>query len=221
MKLDNIKTMKLIESINPHYTPSDPFQTHSEFLISLLKSSQNQNKKLIELGCGYGSTSIMKYFLESENKKFNSLSSYESSHEWIEKMKKVCKETITHNYNIVSNWNNTIDQLEKELKDDECFLIFVDMSPWEARSYSIKKLINKTDFIILHDSDYFPNNNIFGKVISKIIDENNPGERDYSDLLCNYKEYFPRQFAYRTGPPTLILSKKYSCEGFFLNETEK
>ncbi len=61
--------------------------------------------------------------------------------------------------------------------------------------------------MIIHDVDYFPDNNIFGKKIDKY-------KYDFSDCFTKWKLYYPKKFAYHTGPPTLVGSNT----GFDIDE---
>lgn len=195
-----------IKKFNPFYNKQDPYQTHAEFLIRFLERNELK-KPILELGCGYGTTPIFAKFCKENNIK---LITMDNNIEWLNKIKGVFPADEFHEYEHVYNWEFQIDDKE----DMDFSLVFVDQSPWSARDYSIRKLLNKSDFMMLHDSDYFPNNNIIGKTIRPIISSTNHGYRDYSELQCNFKEYFPTHFAGPTGPPVLFLSKKYSCEGY-------
>jgi hypothetical protein len=85
--------------------------------------------------------------------------------------------------------------------------VFIDQSPWEARTLSLEMFKEISEYVLVHDCDYFPHNNIWGKEIKPIEGPENPGQRDYSDVLKHHKEFFPITWQCSTGPPTLIGSQ--------------
>ena len=81
---------------------------------------------------------------------------------------------------------------------------FIDQSPWLARYETIKRMKNKARFVIVHDVDYFPMNNIFGKTIKPTANMQE-GEFDFSDVFSTFRVYFPNKpWPGGTGPPTLL-----------------
>ena len=50
---------------------------------------------------------------------------------------------------------------------------FIDQSPWLARYETVKRMKDRARFVLVHDVDYFPMNNIFGKTIKPTLDSYN------------------------------------------------
>ena len=68
---------------------------------------------------------------------------------------------------------------------------------WEARHETIKYIKDYSQYIILHDCDYYPHENIF----------------QYSDYFKYWKIFLPPQpWPWRTGPPTLLASNYNTCD---------
>ena len=99
--------------------------------------------------------------------------------------------------------NNT---LINNLNFDVCF---IDQSPWTSRTYALNYFKDKCPYIIVHDVDYFPTKNKWGKAI-RISSPKGlyVYDMDFSDVVKQYKVYYPpiNKFAGRTGPPTLLCS---------------
>jgi hypothetical protein len=182
------------------YNIHDPYSTHIPYLISLLDKIKSFNLPILELGCGYGSTPILhKYCIENKIK----LITLDNNVEWLNKIKNYFPENEYHKYISVLNWKEELNNL----KNNKYSLVFIDQSPWEARTLSLNIFKSISEYILIHDCDYFPTNKIFGKELAPIVSEQFLGERDYSDVFKYYKEYFPKKFACPTGPPTLIGSE--------------
>lgn len=183
---------------------NDPYSTHRPVLEKLL-TIIDKTKPILELGCGNGSTPILHKF-SKDNKIL--LHTLDNNKEWLEKVSLDFKSNRYHKYKEIKDWKEDL----REFLDTEWSLVFIDQSPWEARAISLEYFKNKCDYVVLHDCDYFPNNNVFGKQISPIKSKEDFGERDYSDVLKNYLEYFPINFACPTGPPTLLGSQFHKID---------
>lgn len=179
---------------------SDPYGTHKEFLNKLLELNNEDNLPILELGSGYGSTPILhKHCTENSIR----LKTLDNNLSWLSKMQGEYAENEYHQYTKVHNWEESL----KELVNEKYFLVFVDQSPWEARTLSIELFKSISQFVMVHDCDYFPTNNIWGKVVIPMQGPLNPGKRDYSDVFNYHKEFFPKDWQAPTGPPTLIGSQ--------------
>jgi hypothetical protein len=190
---------------------SDPFGTHRPCLIDLVKHTTGN---IIELGCGNSSTILIRDLIKNTDRKLISL---ESNLEWLNKFKHLEDEnhklfhinaTNDDNDDNGKIWTDFIknNTLINNLDFEVCF---IDQSPWTARTHSLNYFKDKCKFIIVHDVDYFPNHNKWGK----IINENRYRgriklEMDFSDTVNHYKVFYPpfKYFAGPTGPPTLLCS---------------
>jgi len=178
---------------------NNPYYTHRAVLKKIL-SIVDKNKPILELGCGDGSTGILHDFCVDNSLNLFTL---DNNLQWIEQTKQKYPENKFHKYKKILDWNSELI----EFTDKKWGLVFIDQSPWEARVTSLNLFKNISDFLIIHDCDYFPVNNIFGKQISPLVSQDNTGKRDYSDVFNNYLEYFPKNFACYNGPPTLLGSQ--------------
>lgn len=179
---------------------NDPYATHQPFLKKLLALDNPNNLPILELGSGFGSTPILHEHCSQAKIELKTL---DNNIEWLSKMKDLHPENEHHKYIEVLDWYMSLS----ELLNQKYFLVFIDQAPWEARTLSLQLFKNISEYVLIHDCDYFPTNKIWGNVISPILGPDNPGSRDYSDQFKNYKEVFPEQWACPTGPPTLIGSQ--------------
>ena len=199
---------------------NNAYYTHQPYLIEMLK---NTNGNILECGCGDGSTLIIKEEIKNTNRK---LVSIESNLEWFNKYKDLAN--ASHElYYINAGNNDTMEtgetwiQFIKSNILDDFDIVFIDSSPWLSRVACLNHYLNQSKIIIIHDFDYFPNNNILGFVTSK--------ERKYykgkyhekitcnlDSVVKNYKLFYPpdEYFLGMTGPPTLICSNIMSTTEF-------
>jgi hypothetical protein len=197
----------------------DSYGTHRPCLLELIL---NTNGNIIECGCGNSSTLLIKNIIKNTNRKLISL---ESNLEWLNKFKHL--EDDNHKLFHVDAGNIDNDNTGKKwidyIKNNDLInnldfeVCFIDQSPWTARTYTLNYFKNKCPFIVVHDVDYFPVNNKWGKAVQipvpnglKVYDMN------FSDILKNSKIYYPplKYFASKTGPPTLIGSNTLTDNEF-------
>ena len=168
------------------------YGTHQEFLKFYIFQTSGD---IIEFGTGNNSTGLILDCIKNTNRK---LLSIESNQEWLNKIKSEYPESNNHSYVFVNenDWKHYIDNIEKT----DYSVVFIDQCPWIARKWTLDKFKDTAEYVIIHDVDYFPVNNVFGKFISEF-------EFDFSDVSNNYKVYYPaKPFPCNTGPPTLVLS---------------
>ena len=189
-----------------------PYYTHQPFFSEILK---NTTGNILECGCGEGSTKMIKEQIKNTNRKIISL---ESNLNWLNKYKYL--EDFSHKlYHIDAGSDDNLETgnkwvefiIENKLNDVE--IVFIDSSPWMSRKCCFDYYLNKAKIIIIHDFDYFPNNNIIGKLTSKEIKyyKGNYQEKivcNLDGIVKNYKLFYPpdEYFAGPTGPPTLVCS---------------
>lgn len=193
----------------------DDWSTHQPVLYAVAMSTTGP---IIEFGCGHGSTDLLHEICKKEGR---TLITLEDDFEWLKKFK---KKYLGRGYNLdnsgwhkfyyvpgknlddrenPSHWVNFMENFEplSSLDFDVCF---IDQAPWLARYETVKKMKNKARFVVVHDVDYFPRNNIFGKTIKPIVNRQ-PGEFDFSDVFSRFRVYFPNQpWPGDSGPPTLL-----------------
>lgn len=89
-----------------------------------------------ELGCGYGSTGFIKEFCDKYDRFFYS---YDTNEDWVKKM--------NGNTALISDY---ITDIKMATKVD---VLFIDCAPGEIRKDLIKKLANRANVILVHDSE--------------------------------------------------------------------
>ncbi|MFC1853773.1 hypothetical protein ACFL27_26615 [candidate division CSSED10-310 bacterium] len=197
----------MVPEINQRYK-CDPFATHQPILIEVLKKVR---KNIIELGCGHGSTLLIKHMLKPLQK----LVSIESDYEWYAKYRGYADENHSLYYVHASNddINETGEKwvkfIHEKVAEIDFELVFIDQSPWTARSYCLNYFKNKAKYIMVHDVDYFPSSGKWGTIISsERKGKNVKFEMDFSDIAHSFRVYYPPYdyFQCETGPPTLLCS---------------
>lgn len=185
-----------------------PYYTHQPFFIEVLKNTQGN---ILECGCGDGSTLMIKDCIKNTDRQLVTL---ESDLNWLNKYTHLANSshTLYHvdadNIDRLETGNKWVDFIKQNnLNDFE--IVFLDSSPWLSRVCCFNYFLDKAKVIIIHDFDYFPENNIIGTVVSRQIQD------DKVKIVCNldgvvknYKLFYPpyAYFAGRTGPPTLVCS---------------
>jgi hypothetical protein len=187
-QLENSDIMKIV---------NDSHATHQKFLeFYMLKTTGD----ILEFGCGNSSTGLIRNLIKGTSRK---LISYENNKEWYDKMLIDLPPNETHQYIFVTDWEYTIGTLPKIDYDNT--LVFIDQSPWDARRLTMEYFKNIAGYVLIHDVDYFNNNNIFGTF--KIIKDQELPEYDYADISNNWKLYYPEKpWPSPTGPPLLVFS---------------
>lgn len=172
------------------------YYTHQEYLKRELLSLK-KTAKVLELGVGEGSSPIMHEFCKNNPRA--KVFAYENDESWLNGMRSKY-ELKNYTFNHISEWN----QLEDMIGINKFDLVFVDQSPWEARTYSIDILKDITKVFIVHDYDYYNHSTglaLSGSRESYVNDEN-------SFWGKNYSQEFVLEDNYDILPPTLIMRKK-------------
>ncbi len=193
----------------------DEWSTHQPVLYAVAKATKGP---IIEFGCGNGSTDLLHEICEKEGRILITL---EDDLGWLNKFARKYEGKGYNPDN--SGWHKFYFVPGKNAKDPEnpahwiAFMnkfdllsllnfdvCFIDQSPWLARYETLKRMKDKARFVLVHDVDYFPMHDIFGKVIKPISDRT-AGEFDFSDVFSAYRVYFPNQpWPGHSGPPTLL-----------------
>ncbi len=199
------------------YHRTDSYGTHQPVLYEM---SCKTDGPIIEFGCGYNSTDLL-HEVCKKNRRL--LISVDDNQEWLEKFSQKYlgdgyekDNSGWHKFFFVpgvsmedrENCNHWITFLDNTplLNDIHFDLCFVDQSPWQARLETIKRFRSKSKYIILHDCDYFPENNIAGKTIVPMnYTANIAGVYAFDDIIRHFKIYYPvKPWPYPSGPPTLL-----------------
>ena len=177
---------------------TDPYATHQEFLKLYVEKTQGD---IIEFGIGHGSTGFILELIKNTGRK---LTSVENNKGWFDEIRGQYPESEQHEYVFVQDddWNATITSFDPS----KYCLVFIYQSPWDARTLTMNHFKNDSDYIMIHDVDYFPVNNIFGKEIGF-------RQYDFSDCFIKSKVYYPEEpWPAPTGPPTLVGTNKAHIE---------
>ena len=185
-------------------TPTDDFNTHRKILKHYLEHTDGN---IIEFGVGYGSTPIILDHIKNTNRH---LISIENDAEWINKIKTDFPPSDNHSY-VLLNDHNEIPLISKVIREKiaNISICFIDNKPWDARIIAMNEFKNVAEYIMIHDVDYFPNNNLFGK---RLKYPDSPDSFDFSDVCNpmnpdNWQLYYPdKPWPGPTGPPTLVFS---------------
>ena len=185
-----------------------PYFTHQPFFIEILK---NTSGNILELGCGEGSTLMIREMIKNTKRKLVSL---ESDLTWLNKYIHLSDGThkLYHvnasNDDTVETGNIWVDFIKSmQLHDFE--IVFIDSSPWSSRTSTFYHFLDKVKIIIMHDFDFFPINNIIGNVVSREIKDGKVKiDCDLNGVVKNYKLFYPPfdYFVGSTGPATLVCS---------------
>lgn len=180
--------------------PNAEFATHQPVLLRVLRETTGN---VLELGCGNGSTPLIHAFSVKYGRTVVSVDSDASFVNMFSKYK-----SDLHSFQVSRNWTQTLTECAKRSWD----VVLIDHGSWESRAEAFRLLKPVAKYLVLHDCDYFPEHGLLGRSIHKLVDEADRGQRDYSSDVAYSKEYFPIQFKYRTGPPTLLASDTLSCD---------
>ena len=197
-----------------------PYYTHQPIFIEILKQTTGN---ILECGCGDGSTKMIREQIQNTHRKLVSL---ESNLDWLNKYTHLANSyhDLYHvdagNDDTLETGNKWVDFIETHnLNDFE--IVFLDSSPWLSRKCCFEHYLNKAKIIIIHDFDYFPNNNIIGTVSNREIKYHNGKYQEkifcnIDGVVKNYKLFHPPDdyFPGSTGPPTLVCSNIMDDEDF-------
>ena len=190
---------------------TDAYGTHRPCLIDLVTHTTGN---IIEFGCGNSSTKLIKELIKNTDRILISL---ESDLDWLNKFKYM--EDNNHKLFYINAGNVDNDATGKIwidfIKNNKLIngldfeVCFIDQSPWTARTHALNYFKDKCPYIIVHDVDYFPVHNKWGKAVQIEAPKGKcVYDMDFSDIVKQYKVYYPplEHFAGSTGPPTLLCS---------------
>jgi hypothetical protein len=207
---------KLYRNLGYNYHIPDNGMGSFKPYLQLVINNIEISKDIIEVGIGNNSTPIFVNYVNN----VDGLNSYhfENNPEWFNKLSsKYQNEKSTF---ILFNGTDPRSSFDENNIDQKQFSIgFVDSSPWESRTIAINYLKNICDILVIHDSAYFPENNIWGTEVKKTkflpnskywygkIDKNKAGKSDYSNEFKYWIEIYPIYPGHFSGPTTLITSE--------------
>ena len=204
--------------------PDGGMGSHKRYLKFLLDSLDIENPLIVEAGSGNHSTGL--FVKELKNKDY-SLFSFENHKNWYTKISKKYSNPNTKFIYIEGKSYLVLEEHLKQEKIEKIDLTFIDSSPLESRT-EVKNIVKEiSDIVCVHDADYFPHNNMWGKEISEIkfkpknkyfygkIKKENLGSRNYDSDFKYWVEIFPLKPGYFTGPPLLVASNIQDVRNLF------
>ncbi|MCF7852614.1 MAG: hypothetical protein K9M07_05175 [Simkaniaceae bacterium] len=219
--LSNILMTFAWSSEREELTYSDPYATHQHVLKELILKTEGP---IIEFGCGNSSTDLLHALCKKTSRILITL---DDDKQWLDRFKlKYLGEGYEkdnsgwHKFFFVpgkkdngspDHWIQFFENCEY-INSQEYSICFVDQSPWLARYETIKIFKHTSEYVLLHDCNYFPEKNVFGKVIHPLDRKNHiKGVFDFGDEFPFFKVYYPdHPWPGDTGPPTLVGSMSKS-----------
>ena len=179
------------------------YATHQPFLEAYVRATSGD---VLEFGTGDGSTGLLRMLLQGTGRQ---LISIEDNKEWLERMISEYPPDDTHKYIYISpedgaaHWKNFLATFSHPRPIS---ILFIDQSPWAARLWTHSALSKHAEYTIIHDVDYYPLNNLFGKITNPRLPYTDPSKYDFSEHFKSYGVYFPPApwTEKRHGPPTLV-----------------
>lgn len=144
------------------------YYTHVPLLRYLIENKLSEGSKILELGCGDGSSSLLSKYSKEKN---IYVESYESDKDWFIKTKNKY-ENPNYIFNFIEKWNDLYSVVFKN-KSINFDAVFVDQSGvteaknieskieknkviWEPRLISMDFFKDSSRFIVVHDYNYYP-----------------------------------------------------------------
>lgn len=180
-----------------------PHYTHQPFLKFY---AERCDKPILELGCGEGSTRMLHDICK---RKGLNLVTVENDRAWMARYQDLAG--LGHCFvSVDGSWSDTMKR--HHFDEAEWGLVFIDQSPWEARTECMNLFADQADYVVIHDVDYFPEHGVFGTVI-RHIERNLPGIYDFSKQFATFEVYYPPvPWCCATGPPTLVATRRPNLE---------
>jgi len=182
------------------------FATHQPVLWTVASAATGP---IAEFGCGNGSTPLLHGIAERLGVPLLTL---DDNRDWLERFRPQF-ENPSHEFTIVQDWEA---ELARPRWDERRYLVFVDQSSFEMRARTVDRFRRSADYVIVHDSDYFPEHGLFGRSIRPLLGPHDRGERNYDEAFSSWREFFPPEpWPFRpTGPPTLLGSNQHNVARF-------
>lgn len=184
------------------------FFTHQPVLQHFTKDNR---KPILELGSGDGSTPYLHALaclhkvklttLDNDEKWLSNYTHLRGEYHALHALPQKCGASV---------W---VDRMRSMgLSNQKWGVVFIDQHPWAARVAAIEMFKTQADWIIVHDADYFPEQNLLGTCIRK-VSKDTPGIYDFSDVFTQWKMYWPpTPWCSPTGPPTLVGTMRSDLE---------
>jgi len=134
--------------------------SHRPLLQIALELTKQSNKPILELGCGYGSTEQLHKYIETDNRKLYSL---DTNKEWLDKYihlnnnkhQLVFKQDGLKWDQQKLEWYDSVEDIPNWLDsvtENGISVCLVDHACGERRHHDIKRIYEKCDIIVIHDT---------------------------------------------------------------------
>lgn len=199
----------------------NPYATHETFIQACLNylDSVNTPYYILEFGTGGRSSEIFSSHVAKS--KIATYVAFEQNEAYLKDHQEKYSSDRTNLVKIdaSNSWFKAIGDFLAKRTQEKIGLVFIDSSPWESRTLAVALLADFSDFVVVHDVDYFPREGSWGLDLvpmnnllatyrtAKMISYEDLGLRSYGDVFNSWVECFEPIPAAPTGPPTLIGSR--------------
>lgn len=194
---------------------TSPYGTHQHILKELVAKTSGP---IIEFGCGDSSTDLLHEMCKDDQRVVVTI---DDDLSWLDKFRLKylgdgyeIDNSGWHKFFFVPGKKDDINpdhwikffEASEYICSQKYSICFVDQSPWLARYETIKRLKDQSQYVVLHDCNFFPEKEIFGRVIVPLDrSRHSEGEFDFTDVFTYFKVYYPdHPWPGNTGPPTLV-----------------
>jgi hypothetical protein len=157
------KFLKRIEQTELSFMLEDveTWCSHRPLLCAGLEITKGSSKPILELGCGYGSTPYLNKYTVFDNRKLISL---DTNQEWLNTFKDLAsdkhelifkKDCLKWNHETLE-WYDSDNDLPlwlDEVSKDGISVCLVDHASGERRHIDIKRLYERCDIMVIHDTE--------------------------------------------------------------------
>ena len=137
------------------------WDSHRPLLYLALELTKQSTKKILELGCGEGSTPYLNKYIQDDNR---NLISFDTNPEWLNKFSYMQSEKHKFvfqpdNFTFDAKNNEWYDRTPEitnwldEVTEDGVSVCLVDHACGERRHSDIKRIYQKCDIMVIHDSE--------------------------------------------------------------------
>jgi hypothetical protein len=198
-----------------YFLPDGGMGSHKRYLKFVIDTLSIDVPLIVEAGSGFHSTGLLVKHLKKTSYR---LLSFDNHQNWHKKMSKKYSNPNSKFIFINGKSYFEIDDYLKEQSIEKIDLTFIDSSPFDSRTEVINIVKEISNIICVHDSDYFPHNNLWGEEDSEImykpknkffygkLKRENLGIRNYDSVFKYWVEIYPLKPGHFTGPPLLVAS---------------
>lgn len=175
---------------------NDPYGTHQPILHRALCETKNSEGPIAELGCGFNSTELIHRMAGSRT-----VYSLDHTKEWLSKFEHMA--TQDRRFHLINSWYDIIRYFSSET---DLSVVFIDQGDWTSRAQCIEFFKNRSEIVLIHDSDYLLSNKLINR---------------YEDHYKHVKTFMPPEpYPYMTGPPTTVMSNNIDVSKWEIDYNE-